>query len=347
MADIMQRLENRSSFQDCPSFLISYIRYLALFQNRSDLTVDSAFLTLREFLQFVHYQVKEQELPPTADAHKDMSIARMDIREVTSVTLEDAEQFACFLDTVAQNSTGTIRRKITIIRVFYDYLLRHQGDLQITLDGNPFREVRISCSQISDLNILPVSDVNKLLHSVAGESAPRDKAIILLIATTGLMLREVAALNLDDLGDTFIRVNGNIQRDVAIPPACREALDIYLRDYRSPIEDTLIDKDALFVSISKRRRITPRCIQQTIRRQITAAGLEDKGYTPQDLRDTAAVAILQAAPPKDRMLLLEYLGYTSVCSAARFSSYVSIPTTRQRAADYARNSIVSTFGVEA
>lgn len=339
--------ENAASgqFPDCPAFLTAYLRYLELFQDRTKNTVNSAYLTLREFLQYIHYKNKILTRPTTADAHKDMSICNMELREVAAVSRDDINEYLCFLDTVTRNTSGTMRRKLSLIRVFYEYLCDHQVDLGISFGKNPTDKIAVPTVPIGDrkLNLVPQKDLTAILAAIEGENAVRDRAIILLISTTGLTVREVADLNEDSYDPRRNRLitRGFDSRIVALTEGCMEALDNYLQEFRSPLEDEIRDK-ALFVSLRLRRRITVRCIQKAIAKHVSAAGFEAKGYTAQDLRDTAVVTILNGTPDPNKSAVMEYLGFRSPKSRYRFTEHSD--QYYERMADLVRQSGVSDFG---
>lgn len=310
---------------DNPVFLTGYLRYLEYFRCRSKATVESTELTLREFLQYVHYKEKMLAIPSTADAHKDMSICNMQASELTGVTSADIKEYLCFLDTTAKNNASTLRRKLSQLRPFFQYLFAQQEELGIRLVSDPVKNIALPPPAKPKLNILSQNEITRLLNAISGENAVRDCAMIYLILTTGIMLQELVKLNADDYDGKSIFVCGASPRSIPLTAACIQAMNRYLQDYRHPLEDVLSDK-ALFVSSQVKRRLTGRCVQQTIKKHIHAAGLEAKGFTAQDLRDTAVATILRSIPPDDIPFVLDYLGYRSRDSAARFASVISNPS---------------------
>lgn len=339
--------ENTAScqFPDCPEFLTGYLRYLELFQDRKKNTISCAYQTLREFLQYVHYKNKILSRPSTADAHKDMSICNMELDEVAAVTRDDINEYLCFLDTVTRNTSGTMRRKLSLIRVFYEYLRNQQVELGIAIKENPTAKIAGPRAPAGErkLNLIPQKDLDSILNAIEGENALRDRAIILLIVTTGLTVQEVADLNEDcyKRNRQILITRGFDPRIVALTEGCIEALDTYLQEFRAPMEDEIWDK-AMFVSLRLRRRITARCIQKAIAKHVRAAGLEDKGYTAQDLRDTAVVTILNSTPEAIKSSMMEYLGFKSPKSKYRFTERSDLHYEHMAA--LVRNSGVNDFG---
>lgn len=317
MPDILKDLESHYGFSDCPHFFSAYLRYLAVFQNLSELSVESIYISLREFCQFIHYRHKFHSKPSSADAHKDLSICNMPLSELACVSEMDIEEYLCFLDTVVGNKSLTVRRKITHLRKFYQYLYDQQTELGISVPENPVKNLSSPTSQAPKLKLLSEHTVKKLLGAVAGPNAVRDIAIIQLILSTGISLQEIANLNEDDYLGNIIYVRGTKARTAYLSPEAEDTMEEYLSTYRAPMEDQLRDK-ALFVSQSRRKRLTPRCIQMSIGKHMANAGLAAKGYTAQDLRDTAVASMLKSVSKRERPYLLAELGFRSPRSAARF-----------------------------
>jgi hypothetical protein len=104
-------------------------------------------------------------------------------------------------------------------------------------------------------------------------------------------------------------------------------LDRYLLEYRSLIDD--IRDDALFVSSQRRQGLTLRRIQYIIEHHVAAAGLSDKGFSAQDLRDTAIANILRNTPAANRSAVFDLLGHNYGSKARkRFDSVQPAPELR-------------------
>lgn len=307
---------------DNPAFLTSYLRYLEFFRGRSKATVASTELSLREFLQYVHYKENMVSVPPTANAHKDMDIGNMLPSELAGVTSTDIKEYLCFLDITAKNNTSTLRRKLSQLRPFFHYLHSIQEELGIQWTSDPVQNISLPPPGKPELNILTPKEITKLLNAIDGENAVRDYAMIYLILTSGIMLQELVNLNEADYNGKTISVHGPTVRTIPLTPGCVQALNRYLLEYRRPLEGALSD-NALFVSSQVKRRLTCRCVQQTIKKHIRAAGLESRNFTAHDLRDTAVATILRSISPDDIPFVLDYLGYRSRNSAARFASVIS------------------------
>lgn len=302
-----------------PPFLQSYLNYLSIFRSCRENTVASVCNSLREYLQYIHYRNKIGAEPSMPDAHKDIDISQMEPQEAADVTKAIAYDYLCFLDVAAKNRSSTIRRKLSFLHTFYLYLEENRQELGIVWSGCPFAGIRIpeAASNPRAPKIIPPEEISKILEAVSGDNASRDYALILLIATTGLALQDVILLNVDSYDGQTLITRGESPREVLLTDACIDALDSYLESYRKPLEDCMRDK-ALFVSSQARQRITQRCAQRAIAKAVKAAGLEQKGYTAQDLRDTAVATVLKATPDETRSEAMSYFGYKHTKSGARF-----------------------------
>lgn len=304
------------SFDNCPEFLERYLNYLSVFKDRKPATVIENCVNLREFCQYIHFKVRFQIKPSTKDAHKDLDITCMNIHELAALTQDDILEYLAFQDTVVQNSTATTNKKITLLRSFYSYLERNAQELEISLAaGNPLDDIRAQKAPRSKLRSLTIRQIQQLLNGVTGDTAQRDASMILLMATSGLSLAEVASLNLEDLDkdSVLIRRPGTESRTAYLIPACREYILAYIKSSgRSPE-----DRGPMFLSSQQNRRMTTRSIHYRIQKAAGVAGLGDLNITPADLRATAASIMLQSNDDKESEQILKLLGYKDTVGAAQ------------------------------
>lgn len=308
-----------------PAFFEPYLRYLAFFKNRQERTLASIDLSLREFCQYIRYRNTHGCQPENGQVYKEIQIQDMTLAEMAAVTERDIEEYQYFLHTVVLNQNVTIRRKISYLRHFYQYLYDQQTELDIQLSENPVKKIPAPPPKEATLRILSSAEIQTLLDNVTGINETRDKAIIQLILTTGAMLKEVADLNIEDYTANTIKLRGRTTREVPLSESCILSLERYLTEYRDPLEESLRDK-ALFVSSIRRKRLTSRCIEVVINKHMVNAKLAHKGYTANSLRDTAIVFMLNAFPAQQRTRVLEFLGFRSRSSKARFTAYLQEDT---------------------
>jgi site-specific recombinase XerD len=127
-----------------------------------------------------------------------------------------------------------------------------------------------------------------------------------LFLNCGLRISELVNLNVTDVRDNQLRVlgKGNKERMLFLNEACQEAIQEWMND-RNAL--TLIDKNALFVTLQNRKRITTAAVHKLVKKHIAAAGLDSTQYSAHKLRHTAATLMLQNGV--DVRTLQEVLGH--------------------------------------
>lgn len=306
-----------SNYDNCPDFLERYlVNYLSSFSNKKPSTVIECCTTLREFLQFIHYKTRFHHIPETKDAHKDLDITCVTLEEVCIVSQDDIEEYLVFLETIVRNKSATLKKKLCLLREFYGYIANNADDLGVHLaHGDPVRYITAPRAELNTARPLSRSDVKRLMLGVSGETALRDRAIILLIATTALTLSQVVSLNRSSVDNGILTVqhSGKV-RTIPLGAECQELLNEYLLE-----SDNYFEGDsALFKSIDGKSRLTPRAIQLRITKAAANAGLQGMNVTAQSLRDTGAELILSSATPFQRRSLLRRLGYSFEYAEGRF-----------------------------
>lgn len=318
MDDMYKRIRCLS---DSPPFLTAYLRYMTVFKGLAEDTAVSNFLIIRDFCQYIHYRHKFHEKPPGPEAYK-QGIADMQLQELCEVTKDTALAYIDFLEGTVGNRLQTIKRKVSILRTFYSYLIPLQSELNISIPLNPFLNTRILVTPKTAV-ILSDSEIQRLLTSIQGSNDLRDRAIIMLILSSGLRLEELANLNEEDLQGNMLYITGESSRKIELNDDCVTVLNTYIQNYRSPIEDMLKDK-ALFISHCRRKRLSHRRIQQSIERRMAAAGLTEKGYSASTLRDTAIQKLLDACESHEVPAAMAYLGFRKSESYRRFRIKTSV-----------------------
>lgn len=295
-----------SEYTNCPGFLERYLNYLQTNQGKRPLTLSETALLLREFCQYIHYKNVIQEIPSTADAHKDMGISNMELAELAGVHQADFEEYVSFLDTVTKNSTVTIRKKLSIIRTFYSYLLRMQGETGVAFPyGNPASGIVVPREPATEQNLLSVEQLQRIINAAAGETAARDRAILFLLATTGITVSELAFIKVSDMvEDAWLRIEGRSTRYVWLTPQCRIAIHEYLLINGEP-------EPYLFPSARcAGQPITTRTIRNIVSRAAADARVLDGEVTPKIMRDTFSDALCKVSAPHEQASISQYLGYS-------------------------------------
>ena len=295
---------------DAPPILRDFLVYHETIQNHSHKTVDEYFLDLRNFFRYLKLQ---KQLVPAGTPVDSIEIDDVDLALVSSVTLTDVYAYMSYLsrDRAAHpNSASTAfglspaarARKIAAIRSFYKYLTSKAK----LITENPMQDLDSPRLKKTLPRYLDLDESVELLSSVEGKNATRDYCILTLFLNCGLRISELVNLNVTDVRGNQLRVlgKGNKERMLFLNDACQEAIQEWMID-RDAL--ALIDKNALFVTLQNRKRITTAAVHKLVKKHIAAAGLDSTQYSAHKLRHTAATLMLQNGV--DVRTLQEVLGH--------------------------------------
>lgn len=195
----------------------------------------------------------------------------------------------------------TISRKLSSIRVFFDWL----GE---RVPHNPARGFNTPRLRHKLPNLLDVDQVHELLNFKAKSPIERrDLAIMELLYSSGLRLTELAQLNCEDLDfdNALVRVTGkgNKTRLVPVGRKARKALDEMLKE-RSDVHPGA----PLFVNRSG-TRLTSRSIQMRLKRY-GVTQLASHALHPHMLRHSFASHVLESSG--DLRSVQEMLGHADI-----------------------------------
>jgi integrase/recombinase XerC len=221
---------------------------------------------------------------------------------------EDLRDYRQHLLSVRRRAPATINRRVSALRAFFAFLAA-RGEIP----SNPaarlpgVRQARAAPKALSD------AELRRLLREARRSSNPLHRAVILLLAHTGLRGSELCALRLSDValserkGKIVVRGKGEKVREVPLNAEAREAL----REWLS-VRPTAPD-DALFVG--RRGRLTPSGVWRIVREYARRAGVEAHPHT---LRHTFATRLLREAGA-DLVTVAEILGHESLNTTARYT----------------------------
>ena len=218
-------------------------------------------------------------------------------------------------------SEGTIVRRITSVRLFYDYLYKRE-----VIDVNPALNLELPRTlEGGEPNFISQSDVKKLIKATQGETHElRDSLILKTFIVTGLRLSELANLNKSDIVGTVLTVRkgkGNKSRKVFIP----ESLAKEIEDYKQVIKS---NKDALFLS-QKGKRISNTATQRLVKKYMDRIGLDIEVFSTHNLRHTYASIMLEKGV--DIVSIQQALGHSSLETTQKYAHVLD--NTRQEAAN--------------
>jgi len=223
-----------------------------------------------------------------------------------------------------KNQKATVARKLSAIRSFFKYLVKH-GALQ----EDPV-DVVLTPKQDKPLpTYLPVDDMFRLLDSIESDSAAglRNRAIFETLYSCGLRVSEIAGMNLGDIdfNAELVRVCGKGNKE-RIVPIGRKAIQA-IKTYRERIEaeiaakrpGALPDDGPLFLNRNC-GRLSARSIARLLDKIALSCGLPVP-ISPHSLRHSFATHLLDAGA--DLRVVQELLGHKSLSTTQKYT-HVSI-----------------------
>ena len=295
---------------DAPPILRDFLVYHETIQGHSRRTVDEYFLDLRNFFRFLKLDKGRVARNTPLDQ---ISIDDVDLELVSSVTLSDVYSYMNYLsrDRIVHPNSPDQRhglaasaraRKVAAIRSFYKYLTNKAK----LISENPMQDLDSPHLKKSLPRYLDLEESVSLLDHVDGANQARDYCILTLFLNCGLRISELVGLNVADVRGNQLRVlgKGNKERMLFLNEACQSALEDWLTE-RSML--TLVDQNALFVTLQNRRRISRAAVHKLVKKHLAAAGLDSTQYSAHKLRHTAATLMLQNGV--DVRTLQEVLGH--------------------------------------
>ena len=291
--------------QSCPPVIRDFLTYNETIRGKSSRSVEGYFLDLQTFFRYI---LLVRGLVPKSAEFEKITIEKVDIELIKTITVSDLYAFLVFCKEERQNGAASRARKTSTLRIFFKYLSvqTHQ------LENNPAEMLETPKVKQSLPKHLTLEDSLELLNSVEGPYKERDYCILTLFLNCGLRLAELCALNLSSIsGDGTLTVvgKGNKERMVYLNSACLDAISKYL-PVRHNEGVPASDKNALYISRNK-RRISPKTVQHIVKTYLEKAGLGDMGYSTHKLRHTAATLMYQHGNV-DIRVLKDILGHANL-----------------------------------
>ena len=294
-----------------PDYLNSFLDYSITILNKSPNSIKEYNYDLNMFLKFIKIRFK---LTSETDFSA-ITISDIPISEISKIKLDDIHAFLSYLAIDLKSKPATRARKVSTIRIFFNYLSQKTG----LIDNNPAQNLETPKLGKRMPKYLTLDESKKLLNVTCSdedenENAIRDYAIITLFLNCGMRLSELVGINIKDITFSECKLNvigkGNKERTIYLNKACMNAVKDYLENSR-PKEGIKYDsKDALFLS-KRRERISNRTVQYIVKRELQKAGLDTTKYSVHKLRHTAATLMYQYGNI-DIRALQELLGHKSI-----------------------------------
>ena len=293
-----------------PDFVNSFLDYTSTILNKSPNTVKEYNYDIHMFLRFLKMRF---HLTDEEDFSK-IEVQDFTIDTLKKVKLDDIHAFLAYLTNTYHSKASTRARKVSSIRVFFNYLTQ-KAEL---LEKNPAQNLETPKLDKRLPKYLSLEDSRKLLNITANEdnrNEKRDFAIITLFLNCGMRLSELVGINIPDINFSDCKMTvigkGNKERTIYLNKACINAINDYLEVRpKKNIKPTKNSKNALFLS-ERLERISNRTVQYIVDRELRLAGLDTKKYSVHKLRHTAATLMYQYGNV-DIRALQELLGHKNI-----------------------------------
>lgn len=287
-----------------PKEVEAFLTYLLIERGYSPGTVYSYYIDLRLFFQF--YWCEKNHLPQekTAEFH----FPSLPQEEILSVQRKEVTSFLIWMGTQRQASEATRNRKIAVLKSFFNYLVAMEY-----LDKNIMTPIKASKIPKTLPKYLTEEEMDDLLQAVEGTFVLRDRAMMLLMMSSGLRVSEVRLLDRGHIGEDSITVlgKGKKERVVYLSPKTKTALQDYgtLRASKT---------DTPFFLSKRGGRLSVETIQKTMKKYLRAIGKEE--YSCHKLRHSAATQMLKKGG--NLRAIQEVLGHESI-STTEIYTHVS------------------------
>ncbi|MFD1471318.1 tyrosine recombinase XerC [Companilactobacillus mishanensis] len=227
----------------------------------------------------------------------------------TVVNQIDVETYLTFMDE-KNYSDGTISRRISTLRSFYNFLVRNGF-----VTKNPFELVQLRRKGRRLPRFFYEKEMETLFEAVKGDDllSERNSALLELLYATGMRVSECANLTLEQLdftnGIVLIHGKGDKDRYVPFGEYAQEALNKYISGARTKIMRKY-GQEHDFVFINNRgKQITSRGIEYILDQVIKKTSLTADIH-PHMIRHTFATHMLDNGA--DLRTVQEMLGHSSL-----------------------------------
>jgi len=205
-------------------------------------------------------------------------------------------------------ASSSICRALMALKVFFRFLKKEK---YIEIDPTLHLEGPKLWQLIPE--VMTPGEVERLLAAPDRETAvgARDRAIFHVLYASGLRVSELCSLDIQDLSDLFVRVQGKggKERIIPIAKAAVEAVDWYLTRVRKE------GSGPLFLSL-KGKRIGRVCVWERVKFYGQKAGIT-KPISPHTLRHAFATHLLENGA--DLRVIQEMLGHASIGTTDRYT----------------------------
>ena len=288
--------------RDIPDFLYNFLTYIETIKGQSDNTVKEYFYDLRTFFRFLKLQ--NDSSINESDFDK-IEISDVSIKMISDVSINDLYEYMAYVNSDRSNSASSRARKVSSLKTFFKYLYNKVN----LIDDDP--TVNLDAPKIGKRlpKYLDLDSSLKLLEAVDENGNKRDFCMLTLLLNCGLRVSELVGINIRDIRGDVLNVigKGDKERTLYLNDACKDAIKGYME---SRPKEGVHDREALFLN-KNLYRITPRGVQNIVKKYLDLAGLDSKKYSTHKLRHTAATLMYKHGNV-DVLALQQILGHANL-----------------------------------
>lgn len=222
-------------------------------------------------------------------------------------------------------SKATIARKLSSLRAFFKFLLRHEA-----VENSPAQDLTAPRREKKLPRFLDETEAAALMETPDTKTpwGRRDRTILEMLYGSGLRVAELVALDVADIDlvseVATVRGKGRKERLAPLGTQALLALKDWLMDRRGAVARLGGDKHAVFIGQRSGRRLDVRSIRKILDRHVKAAGL-GANVSPHTLRHSFATHLLNHGA--DLRSVQELLGHENLQTTA---IYAHVSTERMR-----------------
>lgn len=271
-----------------------YISYLKDKRNLSENTVNSYFIDIKKYIEYI----KNKEI------------------KLNDIVENDIISYIIYLE--KQNvSVATISRMISSIKSFHDYLISNR-----ICEKNPAKNIKKPKIDKENIEILTKEEIEALLKfpELSTPKLIRDKAIFEILYGTGMKVSELIELNVSDIEiemEYISCTSGKNQRIIPLSDTTLKYLEKYVLESRNILANT--EEEALFVN-SLGSRFTRQGLWKVIKKYAKSANI-NKNINPTMLRNSFAIHLLNEGA--NIAVVNKILGNSNLSSLQSYVKYIN------------------------
>lgn len=237
--------------------------------------------------------------------------APLTLNRLQKIQLTDLETYGDFLSESVK--PRTVARHLSSLRLFFDHL-EQTGLIKVS----PATLIKFPDIQYAPPEMLAPFDVVRLLETPSLDHylGLRDRTLLELSYSSGLKIKELLGLDVDDLflDLGFLKIKGKRERMVPVTSKAIEMLKLYLETSREP---RLLNKeDPCLFPNRNGVRMTRIGFWNLIKKYARRAGIKEN-ITPRMLRHSFAMHLIQSG--MDLVSIKTLFGYTTLDAAAQYA----------------------------